>query len=155
MWSSFLKEILENIQKERFWFWHFLKRSNFDSFFRHSSPKTEIVFNKFLQKWTPHTLFTLFWYPTPHMRTSIKAKKLFCTECPKSVVKIFIFEYFQKIPSEMNSTHPFYPILIPNTSCVKDFILLKSLFLTIFKIFLQKWTPHTLFTLFWYPTSHV
>ena len=25
------------------------------------------IFQKFLQKWTPHTLFTLFWYPTPHM----------------------------------------------------------------------------------------
>ena len=29
--------------------------------------------------------------------------------------KIFIFEYFSKIASEMNSTHPFCPILIPNT----------------------------------------
>ena len=27
--------------------------------------------------------------------------------------KIFIFEYFPNIPSEMNSTHPVYPILIP------------------------------------------
>ena len=25
------------------------------------------------------------------------------------------FEYFLKIPSEMNSKHPFYPILISNT----------------------------------------
>ena len=33
--------------------------------------------------------------------------------------KIFSFEYFQKIPSEMNSTHPFYPIFIPNTPYVK------------------------------------
>ena len=33
--------------------------------------------------------------------------------------KIYIFEYFPKIPSEMNSTHPFYPILIPNTPHVK------------------------------------
>ena len=29
------------------------------------------------------------------------------------------FLYFPKIPSEMNSTHPFYPILIPNTPYVK------------------------------------
>ena len=30
---------------------------------------------------------------------------------------------FQKIPSEINSTHPFYTILIPNTSYVKIFIM--------------------------------
>ena len=53
----------------------------------------------------------------------IKAKKIFCIGCPKSLVKIFIFEYFLKIPSEMNSTHPFYPILIPNTSNVNIFIV--------------------------------
>ena len=33
--------------------------------------------------------------------------------------KILIFEYFPKIPSEMNAMHPFYPILIPNTQYVK------------------------------------
>ena len=33
--------------------------------------------------------------------------------------KIFIFKYFPKNHSEMTSTHPFYPILIPNTSYVK------------------------------------
>ena len=33
--------------------------------------------------------------------------------------KILIFEYFSKIPSEMNSNDPFYPILIPNTPYVK------------------------------------
>ena len=38
--------------------------------------------------------------------------------------KILIFEYFSKIPSEMNSTHPFYPILIPNTPYVKFFFFL-------------------------------
>ena len=38
----------------------------------------------------------------------------------KFKTKIFIFEYFPKIPLEMNSTHPFYPILIPNTSYVKN-----------------------------------
>ena len=32
--------------------------------------------------------------------------------------KIFIFEYFPKIHSEMNSTHPYYSILIPNTPYV-------------------------------------
>ena len=41
----------------------------------------------------------------------------------KFKTKIFIFEYYPKIPLEMNSTHPFYPILIPNTSYVKNFIL--------------------------------
>ena len=43
--------------------------------------------------------------------------------CPfkkKIQTKIFIFKYFPKIPSEMNSTHPFYPILIPNTLYVKQ-----------------------------------
>ena len=39
------------------------------------------------------------------------------------ICKIFIFEYFPKIPSEINSTHHFYPILIPSTSYVKIFIL--------------------------------
>ena len=38
-------------------------------------------------------------------------------KCQKT--KIFIFEYFSKIPSEMNSNDPFYPILIPNTPHVK------------------------------------
>ena len=33
--------------------------------------------------------------------------------------KIFIFVYFPKFPSEINSTHPFYPILILNTPYVK------------------------------------
>ena len=33
----------------------------------------------------------------------IKAKKIFCTGCPKSAVKIFIFDL--RISSEMNSTH--------------------------------------------------
>ena len=41
--------------------------------------------------------------------------------------KIFIFEYFPKIPSKMNSRHPFYPILIPNTPYEKF-----SLFLFLF-----------------------
>ena len=35
----------------------------------------------------------------------------------------FIFEYVPKIPSEMNSKHPFYSILIPMTSHAKIFIL--------------------------------
>jgi len=33
--------------------------------------------------------------------------------------KIFIFEYFPKIPPEIKSNHPFYPILILNTLYVK------------------------------------
>ena len=37
----------------------------------------------------------------------------------KFKTKIFIFEYCPKIPLEMNSTHPFYLFLIPNTSYVK------------------------------------
>ena len=37
----------------------------------------------------------------------------------KCETKILMFEYFQKIPSEMNSTKTFYSILIPNTSFVK------------------------------------
>ena len=31
--------------------------------------------------------------------------------------KIFILEYLPKVASEMNFTHPFYTILIPNTIC--------------------------------------
>ena len=41
----------------------------------------------------------------------------------KIKTKILIFWYYPKIPLEMNSTHPCYPILIPNTSYVKNFIL--------------------------------
>ena len=45
---------------------------------------------------------------------------LLCVMCALCVqifiCKIFIFEYFPKISSEMNSTHHFYLILIPNTS---------------------------------------
>ena len=59
--------------------------------------------------------------------------------------KIFIFEYFPKILSEITSTHPFYPILIPNKPDVifffilfvggfqKDFFFIKA---NKFKIFL-------------------
>ena len=34
-----------------------------------SKPKSSFlnIFQKFLQKWTPNTLFTLFWYPTLYM----------------------------------------------------------------------------------------
>ena len=37
----------------------------------------------------------------------------------KRFLYIHIAKSFPKIPSEMNSTHPFYPILIPNTPYVK------------------------------------
>ena len=30
---------------------------------------------------------------------------------PKFKTKIFIFEYFPKMPSEMNSKHPFYSMI--------------------------------------------
>ena len=53
----------------------------------------------------------------------IKAKKKFVLGVPKFMTKTFIFEYFPKIPSEMNSKHPFYSILIPMTSHAKIFIL--------------------------------
>ena len=42
MWSSFLKEILENIQKRRFWFWHFEKGKLFNAFFRTRTKKIEL-----------------------------------------------------------------------------------------------------------------
>ena len=53
----------------------------------------------------------------------IKAKKNFVLGVSKFRTKTFIFEYFPKIPSEMNSKHPFYSILIPMTSQAKIFIL--------------------------------
>ena len=53
----------------------------------------------------------------------IKAKKNFVLGVSKFRTKTFIFEYFPKIPSEMNSKHPFYSILIPMTSHAKIFIL--------------------------------
>ena len=53
----------------------------------------------------------------------IRAKKNSVLGVPKFRTKAFIFEYFPKIPSEMNSTHPFYTFLIPMTSHAKKFIL--------------------------------
>ena len=53
----------------------------------------------------------------------IKVKKNFVLGVPKFSTKTFIFEYYTKIPSEMNSKHPFYTILIPMTTHAKIFIL--------------------------------
>ena len=65
------------------------------------------IFQKFLQKWTPHTLLTLFWYPTTHIWNFhfvckkiflIKANKIFCIWCPKSVmrgVKLYFKQIFR------------------------------------------------------------
>ena len=39
-----------------------------------------------------------------------------CLMCADLHFKIFIFEYFPKIPSEMNSTHHVYPILFEDGS---------------------------------------
>ena len=50
----------------------------------------------------------------------------------KFKTKIFIFEYYPKIPLEMNSTHPFYPILIPNIPYVK-FLYLKIISTKIYR----------------------
>ena len=52
----------------------------------------------------------------------IKAKKILLG-VPKFRTRTFIFEYLPTISSEMNSTHPFYTILIPMTSHAKTFIL--------------------------------
>ena len=57
-------------------------------------------------------IYTVYVYNTNNMRFFKKFK-----------TKIFIFDYYPKMPLEMNSTHPFYPILIPNASYVKNFIL--------------------------------
>ena len=46
VWISFLKKFMENIQKLRFWFWNFWKRSNFEAFFVPITLKTENVFKK-------------------------------------------------------------------------------------------------------------
>ena len=52
----------------------------------------------------------------------------------KVKTKIFVFKYFPTILSEMNSMHPFYPI-VPNTSYVEKKYLLhggpKNLFIKI------------------------
>ena len=45
-----------------------------------------------------------------------------CPFSKKFRPKSSFLNIFQKIPVEMNSTHPFYPILIPNTSYVIIFI---------------------------------
>ena len=57
-----------------------------------------------------------------NLRFLIRAKTI-VLGVPKFKTKTFIFEYFPKIPSEMNSKHPFYSILIPMTSHAKIFIL--------------------------------
>ena len=52
-----------------------------------------------------------------------KAKKNSVLGVPKFKAKTLIFEYFPKILSEMNLTHPFYTFLIPMTSHAKIFML--------------------------------
>ena len=47
VWSSFLKEFLENIKKLWFCFWHFWRRLNFQAFFRPSTLKMEISSTNF------------------------------------------------------------------------------------------------------------
>ena len=66
---------------------------------------------------------TLTFFYNSVIEDAMPEKALNMPSLKKFKTKIFIFEYFPKIPSELNSTHPFYPILIPNTSYVKIFIL--------------------------------
>ena len=66
-------------------------------FSKNLKPKSSFlnIFQKFLQKWTPHTLFTLFWYPTLHMWNFN-----FSSFCPrvsqKSIKKIFLLGFVWK-----------------------------------------------------------
>ena len=53
----------------------------------------------------------------------IKAKRNFALRVAKCITKNNILEYFLKIPSEMNSTHPFYTIFIPMTLHAKIFTM--------------------------------
>ena len=53
----------------------------------------------------------------------LKSLKIFPISIFRS--KCSFLNIFQKNPLEMNSTHPIYPILIPNTSYVKNFIIQK------------------------------
>ena len=57
---------MKNLQFWWRWAW---KRPHNLTFFKKFKTKIFIlnIFQKVLQKWTPHTLFTLFWYPTLHM----------------------------------------------------------------------------------------
>ena len=49
------------VLRKSFKIWPFSKKFNLNSSFLN-------IFQKFLQKWTWNTLFTLFWYPTLHIR---------------------------------------------------------------------------------------
>ena len=54
------------------------------------------------------------------LRFFIKANKYFVLGVSNFKNKICVSEYFPKTPSEINSAHPFYPSLIPNTLYVKN-----------------------------------
>ena len=53
------------------------------------------------------------------MEFLIRIIRYLCYYFPHNKVWMVQKEYFSKIPSELNSNDPFYPILIPNTSYVK------------------------------------
>ena len=52
----------------------------------------------------------------------IKAKFFFWTRCPKSALRVTL-NIFKKYPQKRTS-HPFYPILIPNTPFLKFFFFI-------------------------------
>ena len=81
VWSSFLKEFLETIQKLRFLFWNFGKRSYFKTFFRHSTHKNATFVKNFRIEYVyvihiyiyKHILLLNFWQ---NFHISIYPKKL-------------------------------------------------------------------------------
>ena len=65
---------------------------------------------------------------------------------------VFFFFNFFYITTDHLSEHPVHWYLCKMVPFLKD---LKPIFLNIFEKILQKWNPHTLFTLFWYQTHHM
>ena len=53
------------------------------------------------------------------MEFLIRIIRYLCYYFPHNKVWMVQKEYFSKMPSELNSNDPFYPILIPNTPYVK------------------------------------
>ena len=76
---------------------------------------------KILQKWTPRTLFTLFWYPSPHMWNF----HFFCRGVPGVPKNIFlkIFKISQGVPKLKNKIIKWYLEIISTRVCKKNFWL--------------------------------
>ena len=80
---------------------------------RFSRPITHIE-NGFKEFLNIHIAYPYFFFKFPVLSVLGLKRPQNLTFFINVKTKIFNFQYFPKSPSEMNSTHPFCPILIPN-----------------------------------------